>query len=148
MELGAGMVIETVDAIINGTVKTIPQDELLNGAEPTPAPKIFKDTCLIDWNRPATAIYNHIRGLSPYPAAWTQFNKEDKDYQIKIYETSLPMDNSLNLQPGQIMVQNRKAFVGCSDGMLELKSIQLSGKKRMNVSDFLLGFDLNNICLA
>ena len=148
MELGAGMVIETVDAIINGTVKTIPQDELLNGAEPTPAPKIFKDTCLIDWNRPATAVYNHIRGLSPYPAAWTQFNKEDKDYQIKIYETSLPMDNSLNLQPGQIMVQNRKAFVGCSDGMLELKSIQLSGKKRMNVSDFLLGFDLNNICLA
>lgn len=148
MELGAGMVIETVDAIINGTVKTIPQDELLNGAEPTPAPKIFKDTCLIDWNRPATAIYNHIRGLSPYPAAWAQFNKEDKDYQIKIYETSLPMDNSLNLQPGQIMVQNRKAFVGCFDGMLELKSIQLSGKKRMNVSDFLLGFDLNNICLA
>lgn len=51
MELGAGMVIETVDAIINGTVKTIPQDELLNGAEPTPAPKIFKDTCLIDWNQ-------------------------------------------------------------------------------------------------
>lgn len=148
MELGAGMVIETVDAIINGTVKTIPQDELLNGAEPTPAPKIFKDTCLIDWNRPATAVYNLIRGLSPYPAAWTHFSKDDKDYQIKIYETSQPLDNSLNLQPRQIMVQNRKAFVGCSTGMLELKSIQLSGKKRMDVSDFLLGFDLNNIKLA
>ena len=72
MVLGAGMVIETVDAIIAGEVHPIPQEQLLTaGEEPTPAPKIFKDTCRIDWSWPAERVYNHVRGLSPYPAAWT-----------------------------------------------------------------------------
>ncbi|HAO63636.1 MAG TPA: methionyl-tRNA formyltransferase, partial [Porphyromonadaceae bacterium] len=69
MMMGAGMVIETVDAIIAGTVKPIPQSEMLTaGEKPTPAPKIFKDTCRIDWNWCAEKVYNHVRGLSPYPA--------------------------------------------------------------------------------
>ena len=72
MHLGAQMVIDTVDSIIDGTVKTTPQAQMLTaGQQPTPAPKIFKDTCRIDWNRTAEALYNHVRGLSPYPAAST-----------------------------------------------------------------------------
>ena len=78
MTLGADMVIETVDAIIAGTVTTIPQDQLCKGATPTPAPKIFKETCHIDWNNPAEKIHNLVRGLSPYPAAWSTFKKDGK----------------------------------------------------------------------
>ena len=90
MTLGADMVIETVDAIIARTVTTIPQDQLCQGAAPTPAPKIFKETCHIDWNAPAEKIHNLVRGLSPYPAAWSTFEKDGKEHQLKIFETALP----------------------------------------------------------
>lgn len=71
MELGATLTIDTIEHILAGDLKPIPQDELLKGEEPTPAPKIFKDTCRIDWNSPARDIHNHVRGLAPYPAAWS-----------------------------------------------------------------------------
>ena len=72
MLLGGRLVVETVDAILAGTVKSIPQEEMAVVGELRPAPKIFKDTCRIDWNRPVKRIYDFVRGLSPYPAAWTE----------------------------------------------------------------------------
>ncbi len=142
MMLGADMVIETVDAILAGEVKPIPQDELCNqGIEATPAPKIFKDTCKVDWKASAETIYNHIRGLSPYPAAWTEIEKAGEVQSFKIFETSEPIGD-MHLAPGELKFDSKHLYVGCADGAIEILSMQLSGKKRMAPTDFMRGFDL------
>lgn len=149
MELGAGMVIETVDDIINGTVTTIPQSELTTEISASSAPKIFKETCHINWNNRAGIVYNHIRGLSPYPAAWSQFEKNGKEYQIKIFDTGYPIQSYREKSPGCITIEGNRAFVVCQDGdELEIKTVQLSGKKRMNIPEFLRGFDLSDVILS
>lgn len=145
MTMGADMVLETVDSIIAGTVKPIPQDQLLTaGQQPTPAPKIFKDTCRIDWARPAEDLYNHIRGLSPYPAAWTALLDETgkEITTLKVFETSepLPFSNGETPLPGTLMADRKTLRVACGDGWLELLSLQQSGKKRMETDAFLRGF--------
>ena len=143
MMLGADMVIETVDAILAGEVKPIPQDELCNqGIEATPAPKIFKDTCRVDWSAPAEKVYNHIRGLSPYPAAWTEIEKDVEVYSFKIFETAEP-NKDIHLAPGEIMHDKHRLVVGCADGALEIISMQLSGKKRMTPDEFMRGFKID-----
>ena len=145
MTMGADMVLETVDSIIAGTVKPIPQDQLLTARQqPTPAPKIFKDTCRIDWARPAEDLYNHIRGLSPYPAAWTALLDETgkEITTLKVFETSepLPFSNGETPLPGTLMADRKTLRVACGDGWLELLSLQQSGKKRMETDAFLRGF--------
>ncbi len=148
MEMGADMVLETVDAIIDGTVKPIPQDQMLTaGQQPTPAPKIFKDTCRIDWNRPAEQLYNHIRGLSPYPAAWTILKDEkDNETSIKIFQTSEPQPFSGNEKPasGAIQADRKTLRVAGADGWLQILSLQQSGKKRMDTDAFLRGFTITS----
>ena len=143
MLLGADMVLETVDAIIAGTVKPIPQDQMLTtGEEPTPAPKIFTETCRIDWSRPAEQLYNHIRGLSPYPAAWSEIIDADGNaMHVKIFATSEPMAKG-GAVPGTITADGKHLLVACSDGDLEILSLQLSGKRRMPAPDFMRGFNL------
>lgn len=145
MMLGAGMVVETVDAIISGTVKPIPQDKLLTtGEEPTPAPKIFKETCEIDFTRPTREVYNHIRGLSPYPAAWTTIkDATGAEFTLKIFETELP-DNSIIGTPGSVVATKDTLTFACADGSIEIKSLQLAGKKRMTTAEFLRGFKLES----
>ena len=147
MMMGADMVLETVDAIIEGTVKPIPQEQMLTaGQQPTPAPKIFKDTCRIDWNRPAEALYNHIRGLSPYPAAWTVLidGKGQEVTTIKVYAASepQPFGDGESPEPGSIRYNRKTMCVACCDGWLELLSLQQSGKKRMDTDAFLRGFTI------
>ena len=149
MAMGADMVLETVDAIIAGTVKPIPQDQLLTaGQQATPAPKIFKDTCRIDWNRPAEALYNHIRGLSPYPAAWTTLTDRQGNEvtTLKIFATSEPQPMGAGEQPapGTIQADRKRLRVACADGWLEVLSLQQSGKKRMDTDAFLRGFTLTD----
>lgn len=141
MTLGAGMVVETVDAIIAGTVKPIPQEDLLNkDEEPTPAPKIFKETCEIDFKRTAREVYNHIRGLSPYPAAWTTIKDANgTEFALKIYETELPSEIVVG-EPGAVVATKDTLTFACADGSIEVKSIQLAGKKRMTTAEFLRGF--------
>ena len=148
MVMGADMVLETVDAIIAGTVKPIPQDQLLTaGQQPTPAPKIFKDTCRIDWNRPAEQLYNHIRGLSPYPAAWTTLVDEEgkEPTTLKIYTTGepQPFTGNGNPTPGTIAADRKTLRVACADGWLQILSLQQSGKKRMDTDAFLRGYVLS-----
>ena len=147
MVMGADMVLETVDAIIAGTVKPIPQDQMLTaGQQPTPAPKIFKDTCRIDWSRPAEALYNHIRGLSPYPAAWTVLHDADGNEMttLKVYATGEPepFNSGDKPLPGSIVADRKTLRVACGDGWLELLSLQQSGKKRMDTDAFLRGYML------
>ena len=148
MTMGADMVIETVDAILNDSIKPIPQDELCNkGIEATPAPKIFTETCHINWSQPALNVYNLIRGLSPYPAAWTEIpDASGKMHHAKIYATEIPDDAPLcriigNSQAGTISTDGKRLKVLCGDNRwIEITSIQIAGKRRMTTEEFLRGF--------
>ena len=147
MVMGANMVVETVDAIIEGTVTPIPQEQMLtSGQQPTPAPKIFKETCQIDWSRPAEALYNHIRGLSPYPAAWTILVNENGTEltTLKIFRTGEPEPFSADVRPspGTILADRKTLRVAAADGWLEVLSLQQSGKKRMDTDAFLRGYTI------
>ena len=141
MLLGGRLVVETVDAILAGTVKSIPQEEMAVVGELRPAPKIFKDTCRIDWNRPVKRIYDFIRGLSPYPAAWTELISADgKRMVLKVYQTE-KRPATHNFPVGSIHTDHKSYIdVAVKDGFLRLHSLQLAGKKRMNITDFLNGF--------
>lgn len=147
MAMGADMVVETVDAIIAGTVKPIPQEQMLTtGQQPTPAPKIFKETCRIDWSRPAESLYNHIRGLSPYPAAWTVLTDAvGNETTLKLYETGEPEPFATNESPapGSLLADRKTLRVACGDGWLQVMSLQQSGKKRMDTDAFLRGFTIS-----
>lgn len=148
MNLGAGMVIETVDAIIAGTVSPIPQDSLLAADEqPTPAPKIFKDTCRISWTATAEKVYNLIRGLSPYPAAWTVLtDARGTDHQVKIFATAEPHP-AHDCVPGRVVADGKTLTIDCADGRLQVLQLQLAGKRRMDAADFMRGFDTKgSIC--
>ena len=142
MAMGAGLVTETVDLLLDGKTDAIPQEEFYkDAAELRPAPKIFKDTCHIDWNQPVKKIYDFVRGLSPYPAAWTELISEDgKRLALKIYQAEKrPAEH--NFPVGSIHTDHKSYIdVAVKDGFLRLRSLQLAGKKRMNITDFLNGF--------
>lgn len=142
MILGGKLVTETVDAILDDTIHSIPQEEFMKpGVALRPAPKIFKDTCRINWNQPVKKIYDFVRGLSPYPAAWTEMHTSDGVTSVlKIYETAklvAPHD----LKPGTMLVDAKGNIrVAAADGYVQLLTIQAAGKKRMPVADFIRGF--------
>lgn len=130
MRLGGDLVLKTVDAILEGSVKTIPQEELAQVGELRPAPKIFKETCRIDWTIGVKRIYDFVRGLSPYPAAWTELYQEGADpIMLKIFETEkLFCEHSL--APGTIVTDCKTYFkIASSDGYVNVLSLQLAGKK-------------------
>ncbi len=137
MHLGADMVIETVKNIENGTLQSKPQPE----GEFIPAPKIFKEDCRIDWHRSARDVHNQVRGLSPYPAAFTTMtDAADKKQDIKVFETRIAPDMETLLNPGQVLIDGKRLFAATSDGIVEILEVQPSGKKRMPASAFLLGY--------
>ena len=141
MRLGGDLVLKTVDAILEGSVKTIPQEELAQVGELRPAPKIFKETCRIDWTIGVKRIYDFVRGLSAYPAAWTELYQEGADpIMLKIFETEkLFCEHSL--APGTIVTDCKTYFkIASSDGYVNVLSLQLAGKKRMEINDFLRGY--------
>lgn len=141
MNLGAEIVLSTVDHIIDGNITTIPQSQLINaGQHATPAPKIFRETCRINWTEQnARQVHNHIRGLSPYPAAWSTLTDQDGNrWELKIYETRLA-ESMPNLSAGQVAIVDRRLLVACSEGTLEITSVQTAGKRRMSADEFLRG---------
>ncbi len=144
MMLGADLTIKTIDDIIAGSLRPVPQEQLIGDTEPTPAPKIFKETCKIDWNRPAEVIHNLVRGLSPYPAAWaTLMDGADEVGAVKIFETEIC---SGSLAPGEIRIDSSDMTVGCAEEgkVIKILSLQAPGKRRMAVADFLRGSRLSN----
>lgn len=149
MLLGGQLVTETVDAILDGTVKRIPQEEMAVTGELRPAPKIFKETCHIGWNRPVKSLYDFIRGLSPYPAAWSELVHSDgTSVVVKIFESEkLPVTagTTPSVAPGTIRTDGKTYLhVAASDGWLSLKSLQLPGKKRLFVDELLRGYKLSS----
>lgn len=133
MTLSASLVTETVDSLIEGTLVTHPQQD----AEATDAPKIFRETCKIDWNRPTAEVHNFIRGLSPYPGAWTMLG----DKVLKIFEsTPHPGEHEA---PGTLYSDGRSVLeISAADGVIRVKTLQMEGKKRMSTEDFLRGTKL------
>lgn len=143
MHIGADLTVSTVARIIDGTISTVSQNA--DGLEaPSPAPKIFKETCHIDWTRNAGEIHNLIRGLSPLPGAWTaMILPGNEPLTVKIFVSS-PADGLSDLKPGQISVEGAKMFVTCGNHTrLEIKELQPAGKKRMSATDYLRGAHLS-----
>ena len=142
MHLGAEVALETIDRMLvgDGRVEAIPQEELVEGVELHPAPKIFKDTCRIDWTRPAKSVYDFVRGLSPYPGAWTMMVQEDRPpVVVKIFKTTKCLEKVTNDAPGTIIVEKNNLYVATGEGMLRIDSLQMAGKKRMDAVAFLNG---------
>lgn len=142
MELGGQLVVETVNRLLAGDVHPIPQEEMPEDGPLRPAPKIFKETCRMDWNgKNLKQLYDFVRGLSPYPAAWTEMKDGNgKPYTLKVYATEKE-PCSPDEATGTVVTDGRTYLkVAVNGGYLRLKTIQLTGKKRMDVEDFLRGF--------
>lgn len=150
MHLGAEIAVETIDRLIasDGNIDSMPQDEMITTDTVLhSAPKIFKDTCRIDFNQPAKKVYDFIRGLSPYPGAWTEIQKEGGKAQVlKVFKTSKTgkavagsSENAGSSVVGTLRVEGKSLQIACADEWLQLDTIQISGKKRMETRDFLNG---------
>jgi methionyl-tRNA formyltransferase len=141
MKTGADLVLQTVDAIINQEIRPIEQATITDTeAALKPAPKIFKETCRIDWSKTTQEVYNFIRGLSPYPTAWTELETPRKEIlTFKIFETA-PLPKPHHLPVGSMVTDGKTQLdVATSDGFIQIKNLQQAGKKRMSVEDFLRG---------
>lgn len=141
MVMGATLVVETLNEIAKGDIITKKQ-RLDSDTELKDAPKIFKNDCKIDWNLPALKIHNLIRGLSPYPAAFTGIQFEDgKIINLKIFQSKIISGTNSSLQPGEIHTDGSNFLhVKCGDSLVSLVSVQAEGKKRMTIEGFLNGF--------
>ena len=142
MVLGAEICLKTLEKIIEsgGHPESVPQDELLAGAgELRHAPKIFKETCRIDWSMPAKKVYDFIRGLSPVPGAWTTLVAPDgNETVLKIYSAAKTEPGAAEA-PGTLAADRKHLYVSASDGMLRIEELQLAGKRRMHAGDFING---------
>ncbi len=142
MYLGGKLVVETVDAILENRIKPIPQEDL-EPEELRPAPKIFKETCRINWELPVKRIYDFIRGLSPYPAAWTELHCPDGTSSIiKIYQTEKLFEKH-SLPVGIVQTDGKTYFrITGLDGYVGVKELQMAGKKKLKIEEFLRGFKI------
>ena len=156
MRLGAELAIETIDLLCEKVADDFDADKILSvmneiteaqeeSSDLRHAPKIFKETCEIDWRQKASAIFNFVRGLSPYPGAWSKMVSLDNTAApatkmvLKIFEVA-KTEKAVVAEPGTFIVENKKVYVNTNDFLLELKELQLSGKKRMDSRSFLNGF--------
>lgn len=138
MHKGAGLLVKTVKGVESGRYNEHPQSQLAEGVELRRAPKIFKEDCLIDWNQPATNIYNRIRGLSPVPTAYTMLD----DKILKIYRAEMEIKQP-GIQPGGFLTDGKTYLkFAASDGFVSLTELQLEGRKKMGVDEFLRGIRL------
>jgi len=136
MHLGSDLVIETVKRIEQGNVKTTPQPE---NVETKTAYKLNKDNCLIDWNDSLHHIYNKVRGLNPYPAAWCSLKNGEEALNVKVYQVE-KLEAHHNLSIGEIVTTKHEVKVAVSEGFIILKEIKLPGKRKMDVKSLLNGY--------
>ena len=139
---GANLLVETVNNIEEGKAIGTPQAELITDRIKE-APKIFKDTCRIDWNKSNKEVHDHIRGLSPYPAAWTALiDKAGNELGLKLFKT---IKTETSLAVGTIQANGKEMLeIGCSSGSLQIMELQLAGKKRLDIKSFLNGVKLDD----
>jgi methionyl-tRNA formyltransferase len=143
---GAGLVLKTVKAIAEGKLLVRDQNSMADPSVPLkPAPKIFREDCQIDWSHSARDIYNKVRGLNPLPTAATRLIAPDGDsHPLKVFKTSI-INREADNQPGSLLTDGKSyIFVKTGDGALALEEIQLAGKRRMSMEEFLRGFHLDS----
>ena len=140
MNMGADLVVETMERITMDDVSTMPQDD---SVAVNPAPKIFKEDCKINWNKSAAELHNFVRGLSPYPAAFTEVkNDKDQVLSLKVLETEV-IDQTVSEQPGTLVSDGKKQlYFATEEGYLSIKRLQLAGKKAMTTEELLRGTKL------
>jgi methionyl-tRNA formyltransferase len=140
MNMGADLVVETMERITMGDVSTMPQDD---SVAVTPAPKIFKEDCKINWNKSAIELHNFVRGLSPYPAAFTEVkNDKGQVLSLKVLETEV-IEDTVSEQPGTLVSDGKKQlYFATEEGYLSIKKLQLAGKKAMTTEELLRGTKL------
>ncbi|MGE0078602.1 MAG: methionyl-tRNA formyltransferase [Bacteroidales bacterium] len=143
MNLGGSMVVKTIQKLIDGDFAPIPQKKLIDG-ELKSAPKIFKETCKVDWSNSLKQVHNFIRGLSPYPAAWSEMvvsiDGSESTIPVKIFRTK-KLDKIHNTNPGLIQSDGKKYLhISCSNGLVDILTIQQAGKKAMQIDEFLRGW--------
>jgi methionyl-tRNA formyltransferase len=143
MHVGAGLLVRTVEAICAGNYPQVGQNGVLPaGTVLRPAPKIFKETCRINWNEDVETIWNFIRGLSPYPAAWTQFvhNQNESSISVKIFDVKKEKCTH-SFSAGKIITDGKRELkVAVSGGYIQIHTLQAEGKKRLAIDEFLRGF--------
>ena len=139
MEQGAALVLQTVDSIVAGTYSIQAQNKEVTYAE---APKIYKETCLVNWQAEGIAIERLIRGMSPYPTAWGNLQKQGETIAIKIYD-ALYKPAVHNEAIGKVIVEKKQLLVAVKDGFIELLELQLPAKKRIKTADLLNGFSFD-----
>ena len=143
MVVGSDLVVKTVEMILSGNVKTIAQSDLIKpDTILKPAPKIFKEDCRLNFSKDGISIKNLVRGLSPYPTAFTTLKIKDKDMNLKVFAVDFEPSQGIT-ETGKVFTDNKTYIkISCSDGYIQLLDIQLEGKKRMGVVDFLRGMKL------
>lgn len=135
-ETGKKLIIETLNGLEKIAIQPKPQG---NPGELKPAPKIFKEDCKIDWSEPIENIHNKIRGLSPYPAAWTNFIQDNESKSVKIYKGYFEHHQENSAESGQITFEKNQIKILLSDGIYYVEELQPEGKKRMTDKDFING---------
>jgi methionyl-tRNA formyltransferase len=139
MSLGSSVVVETVEMIEGGKINPINQQS----GTFRPAPKLNKENCRINWNNPAQSIYNHIRGLNPYPGAWTVLENNKEQIEVKIYD-GLIIEESHQYPIGHLVISKKKILVALKEGFFEIQDLKLAGKRRMETISLLNGYEFHN----
>ena len=145
MKLGADIAVETLEKVIatDGNVETIAQEDTLTDEEfenLKPAPKIFRETCEINWQQPCKKIYDFIRGSSPVPGAGTTLVQGEKQTVMKIYKASKTGQSCSQYKPGDVLIEGKQFLIATADNFLSIDVLQLQGKKRTEARDFINGF--------
>ena len=144
MLLGSKTVIETLALIEKGKVTTTIQTE---NPEIKTAYKLNKENCKIDWSKSAKEIYNLIRGLSPYPSAWCFFSDKNEEWNVKIYEAKMILENH-SLATGSLVCSKKEMKIAVKDGYIQVISLQFPGKKKMNVGELLNGITFSDAAMV
>jgi methionyl-tRNA formyltransferase len=134
-DMGSELLLESIDKIDSDDYTLSAQDN----SKATPAPKLFREDCHIDFNKPAADVHNKIRGLSPFPTAWANWNGE----KFNMYRARL--GSAANIEPGELLVKDDKLLVGCMDGTVELTEVQLPGTKRLTGEELIRGYNVEGV---
>jgi len=141
---GGQLVLKSMQIIESGDFELQSQEKLIPTENPPNAPKLFKADCQIFWNQKALQVDRLIRGLSPYPAAWTTLYSGEQKMSLQLKIFACRISNKTARKPGKIEIDNKRLLIHCKDNLLELLEVQLEGKKRMKTADLLNGFQINN----
>ena len=141
MKLGSKTVVETVEMIEKGNIDPLKQKE----GDFNPAPKLNKDNCRIQWDQPLEKIYNQIRGLNPYPGAWTILKNNGDEIELKIYKVNMVLEEH-KISPGIVLISKKQLRVAAQNGFLDITDLKMSGKKRMDAISLLNGYTFHEGC--